>query len=510
MILCTTMTLHTNNSGVEFYRCSVEIKCAAQEVYAQIADLSSSVRWFPGVGKMSSMDDLPAGTPGKRYEEIAFGPNGEEKVVAVRILSSAPPSELSIESELAPVLPVYASYIEPLGDSRSRLTWTASRRGGGLKALLVQLLLRRVLSKRIPVALDNLRRILETDHKQSMAASLMHRYGAAPDVLSIEPFAARPQPAAGEVLIRQFASSLNHIDLARRAGYGRKLMRLKGLRSMPMVLGNDVYGEVVEVGEGVDSLALGEKVFGAKPPSVSGCFAEYVAVPAELLLPVPDGVDSAQLAASPYAFLSAWTALVTDCGLAPDNSNTRVFVQGGGGAVGSCAVAIAKSMGAYVVANCGPGDMSRVSALGADLVLDYNDSELAGGLSDFDIALCTANPDHQAAMLDILRTDAGARYATLLHPTLALADELGAIKGLMRSRKQHKALNRSLRASDRVAHWSLFSPDREGLKSLKTLLQQDALRLRIAQRFSLNEMVAAQEAMESGVSGKIVIDIAAV
>ncbi|MEM8661045.1 MAG: zinc-binding dehydrogenase, partial [Pseudomonadota bacterium] len=254
----------------------------------------------------------------------------------------------------------------------------------------------------------------------------------------------------------------------------------------------------------------GDVVFGAKPPSTTGAFAEYVPVRASYLLPAPQAVDVSQLAASPYAFLSAWAALVGDCGLNEDNgARHRVFIQGGGGAVGSSAVAIAKAMGAYVVTNCSEHDMPRVRGLGADVVLDYHQQAISGDAKDFDIALCTADPTMQQHMLDILRRSSGARYATLLHPTLALGDEFGAIRGLLRSKSQLRGLNRSLREDDRKVYWSLFSPDRQGLEKLSELLARDALKLRIAQHFPLERIVAAQQAMESGVSGKIVIDITA-
>ncbi|MEO0438649.1 MAG: zinc-binding dehydrogenase, partial [Pseudomonadota bacterium] len=283
---------------------------------------------------------------------------------------------------------------------------------------------------------------------------------------------------------------------------------LKGVKGMPMILGNDVYGEVVSVGPGVEGFTTGDTVFGAKPPSAQGAFAQYVAAPVKMLRHAPKDADADQLAASSYAFFSAWGPLVGDCGLNEENGpNSSVFIQGGGGAVGSCAIAIAKSFGAFVATNCGPDDIERVREMGADAVFDYRDGELAGNLSNFDIAFCTANPDAEDQMLALLRKGADARYTTVIHPTMRLGDELGAFKGLMRAKKTLGALNKQLRDAKQKAHWSMYKGNAEALESLAGLLSSGRLKLRIAKHFPLADMVAAQEMMEAGVSGKLVVDI---
>ncbi|MCX4782473.1 alcohol dehydrogenase catalytic domain-containing protein [Streptomyces sp. NBC_01264] len=89
------------------------------------------------------------------------------------------------------------------------------------------------------------------------------RFGPARGVFEVARDVPVPLPGKGEVLVRQRATSVNPIDCRRRGGYGRKLMKLRGLTGFPLTLGNDISGDVVAVGPAVSGLKAGQAVFGA-------------------------------------------------------------------------------------------------------------------------------------------------------------------------------------------------------------------------------------------------------
>ncbi|MDN5855242.1 MAG: NAD(P)-dependent alcohol dehydrogenase [Actinomycetia bacterium] len=172
-----------------------------------------------------------------------------------------------------------------------------------------------------------------------------------------------PVPGPDGVLVRVHAASVHAGDVHMTTGLpmlARPVIGWRGPRAR--VRGSDVAGVVEAVGEQVSAFRPGEAVFGV----ASGGFAEYAVAPTRLLAPVPDGVSFAQAAAVPT---SGCTALDAVRGrIAP---GTRVLVTGAGGGVGTFVVALAKAAGAHVTGVCGPRNLERVLANGANEVIDY-------------------------------------------------------------------------------------------------------------------------------------------
>jgi NADPH:quinone reductase-like Zn-dependent oxidoreductase len=209
----------------------------------------------------------------------------------------------------------------------------------------------------------------------------MRRYIFAPDGdrfrLELQELA-DPQPAAGEVLVRVKACSLNYRDL----------VMLRNERKLPvggLVPLSDGAGEIVAVGAGVRERQVGERVVAdffrrwahgrfskaamdsAQGGAVDGMLAELVALPAEAVLPVPAHLSFAEAATLPCAGLTAWNALVTRGGLSAGQS---VLVLGSGG-VSVFALQIARALGATVIATTSsPSKVARLEELGAEQVID--------------------------------------------------------------------------------------------------------------------------------------------
>lgn len=177
-----------------------------------------------------------------------------------------------------------------------------------------------------------------------------------------------PAPGPGEVLLRVAAAGVNRADLLQRQGH---YPPPPGAPDWP---GLEVSGVVAGHGPGVDATAwpLGTRVAALL---AGGGYAEAVAVPVPLLLPVPDGIDLVDAAGLPEAVCTAWSNLV-DAGRL--RAGETLLVQGGSGGVGSVAVQLGAALGAHVVATAGgPARAAHCRDLGAGTVVDHRTEDVA-------------------------------------------------------------------------------------------------------------------------------------
>ncbi len=488
----------------------VDIACSADKAWTYIRDMGNYVDWFPGIVAMDNVEPSAAIGVGARYSETALLPGGTESAIDVEIIVfDEARRHLAITASLDPVMPRFDYYVDALGSDSCRLRWICRGRARGPYAVLGRQVMRAVLSSRSRQAMANFKRIVENRPGTVMHAARTLRFGPPERSVRIFAGAARPQLKNDEVLVGQVASSINRIDCLRAQGYGSKVMRLRGALNFPITLGNDISGRIIAVGPGVTDFAVGDSVFGVKPPSSNGAFADFVAVKATYLRRKPDGLSFEDAAALPYAFLTAWSALCRDGGLGTEPAlamqQPRVFIQGGAGAVGSMAVQIARYFGAYVEASCSAQDMGCVLALGAHAAVDYRDPSLSTKPASFDIVLCAANDDEQDHLLSLLRINGDARYVTVVHPTLPLTDAYGIIAGMLRGKRQLRALKRRLKPFRQHAYWSLFTPVKAGL-DLMAEMAGSGLRPLIDEICPLSQLPQAMARASSGVTkGKIII-----
>ena len=215
---------------------------------------------------------------------------------------------------------------------------------------------------------------------RGMQAVVMHALGPA-SVLAWETLPT-PEPAAGEVLVRVRAATVNRTDIFHRSG------RFFIQKPLPHVLGMDVAGEVAALGPGVSGWAAGDRVvatFEALGRERDGAYAEYTVVPATRLHRIPDPLSDIDAASIGLAFTTAWTALFTTGGLAQGAgaaAGERVAVHAATSGVGSAALQIARWAGARGVAICDPASAGRIAALGAHAVVDRHAGDLARRVVD--------------------------------------------------------------------------------------------------------------------------------
>jgi len=216
-----------------------------------------------------------------------------------------------------------------------------------------------------------------------MKAIVQDVYGSA-DVLELRDIAP-PTPREGEVLIRVRAAGVEqgvwHLMtglpyLVRLFGYGLKRPKIP-------VRGREVAGVVEAVGAGVTRFSAGDEVYG----TCDGSFAEYVCAKEGKVARKPANLSFEEAAAAPISAVTALQA-VRDAGEV--TVGQKVLIIGAGGGVGSFAVQLAKAFGAEVTGVCSPGKVELVRSLGADAVIDYTKSDIAGSGVLYDVILDTA------------------------------------------------------------------------------------------------------------------------
>jgi NADPH:quinone reductase-like Zn-dependent oxidoreductase len=223
-----------------------------------------------------------------------------------------------------------------------------------------------------------------------MKAVRIHQFGG-PEVLTYEDIP-DAQPRKDQVLVRVRACSLNHLDIWVRKG-------LPGVK-LPHILGSDVAGEVVEVGEYVSGFKAGQRVllspmhycghcekcvagvqnqcraFTVLGNAVDGGNCELIAAPAANVISIPDSLDFNQAASVPLVFVTAWHMLVALAGVRPGQT---VLVLGASSGVGIAAIQIAKLFHCRVITTA--GDETKL-AKGRELGADYGINHYQQKISD--------------------------------------------------------------------------------------------------------------------------------
>lgn len=318
-----------------------------------------------------------------------------------------------------------------------------------------------------------------------------------------------PVPGSGDIVVRLAASSVNPIETMMRDGYGESLF--KWMRDQgPIVLGLDGAGVVTAVGSDVSSLRVGDAVMAATWPYKSGFYAESIAVPASFAVPIPDGVGFMESAVVPYAGLTA-CAVLEAAGQSPrQSSGQRVFIHGGSGGVGHMLVQLCAGWGAEVTVTCSAGNAETITALGAQHVIDYKTTDFADVLAEQDVVInCVAPSDnklYESPFRRVLRK--GGCFASLISPTLTLADMLTAPVGLGMAVSWGAAARLRWRLDGKHHRWVYFKPDAGRLKQLADWMAAGALKPLVGARFALEDINAAHARVEQGgIAGKVAVTI---
>jgi putative PIG3 family NAD(P)H quinone oxidoreductase len=311
--------------------------------------------------------------------------------------------------------------------------------------------------------------------------------------LSIE-YDDAPSPAPGELLIRVQAAGINRADLLQR----------KGLYPPPPdaspILGLEVAGEVIAVGEGVAGWQVGDQVCAL---THGGGYADHAVAPVGQCFPVPESFSVIEAAALPEALLTIWHNLFQRCGL---QAGERVLIHGGASGMGTMGIAIARAIGAEVYTTAGTEQKCReLEKLGANRAINYRTEDFEAvieelGLKDrIDVILDMAAGDFIQKNLNIAAPEGRIVYIAFARGAQA---ELNFVPLLL---KRLTITGSTLRAQS-FEQKAVMT--REILETLYPHLESGAVRPVIDSVFSLEEVEQAHARMQSGEHmGKIVLQM---
>jgi NADPH2:quinone reductase len=179
----------------------------------------------------------------------------------------------------------------------------------------------------------------------------------------------RPVPNADQVIIQVAYAGVNRPDALQRAGLYDPPA---GASDLP---GLEASGTVVEVGENVADLAVGDRVCALLP---GGGYAEYVATPAAHCLPIPTGLSMKQAACLPETFFTVWSNVFMRGGL---QAGERILIHGGSSGIGTTAIQLANSFGARVFVTAGSDEKCQACTdLGAERAMNYRDEDFVDAM----------------------------------------------------------------------------------------------------------------------------------
>lgn len=389
-----------------------------------------------------------------------------------------------------------------------------------------------------------------------MQSILLKTYGAPEDALEIvdQPI---PSPKENELLIQVMTASLNPIDCRMRAGYGKAIFSPHA--PLPIVLGRDFSGVVVETGKQVTAYKKGDPVWGVTSlfGLKQGSHSEFISVPQSHCMPMPHNHDFVACASIPYVALTTWSALITQNGMSPaDYRGKKVLVHAGAGGVGTFAIQFLKALGAMVATTCSTEKVAFLYALGADKVIDYKAEKYAEILHDYDVVYDLLGKEHTEPSLRVLASrppsstiqaeiqklvdqcmqdlenaddqfdvpkyknilkkfDQAAEklfsskyaYVSIVGPMMPLTDAKGfhpGMRAFVLETLQKKAEQLSLHG--RKFNYAIFEPNQEALAYVTKMVTEGKIVPQVGQVFSFHAAVDAHKALDTGrTQGKIVL-----
>ncbi|MFR9730877.1 NADP-dependent oxidoreductase [Saccharopolyspora sp. MS10] len=288
-----------------------------------------------------------------------------------------------------------------------------------------------------------------------------------------------PEAGPGEVRLRVRAAAVNPTDTALRSGAYAERLRSD---PPPHVPGMDVAGEVDQLGEGVDDLAVGDRVMAiVVPRGAHGGYSEGLVLPARSVVRMPAGVGFAAAATLPMNALTARRALdLLD--LPPGRT---IAVTGAAGAFGGYVVQLAKSEGLRVIADAAERDRELVRSLGADVVVARGD--------DVAERIREVEPDGVPAIAD------GAVHDELVLPAVRDGGRVATVRGFTAEAGRGITYH-PVNVRDQAR-------EREKLDRLRVQAEEGVLDLRVARTLPAAEAAEAHRALEAGgVRGRLVLE----
>ncbi len=308
----------------------------------------------------------------------------------------------------------------------------------------------------------------------TMKAIAINEYGGVEVLQNVE--VSKPVPQADEVLVRIHATAVNPVDWKIRAGHMSGWLQ----HQLPLILGCEFSGVIEGVGANVSSVKIGDEIYGTVSIARSGAYAEYVIAKENEIAPKPKNIDHINAAALPVGIGTAWQAF-TAAGL---QAGQKVLIHAAAGGVGSLAVQLAKTKGAYVIGTASARNLEFVKNLGADEVIDYTTTKFEEVVKDVDVVFDLIGGETQERSFGVLKKG-GFLASTVSAPDAETLAKYG-INGAM----------------------IVLQPNAANLKEITTLVEAGKINTFIETVLPLSEARKAHELSESGrTRGKIILEV---
>jgi alcohol dehydrogenase len=332
-----------------------------------------------------------------------------------------------------------------------------------------------------------------------MKAFVIDRYGSSNVVRAAE----MPEPAMrdDDVLIQIHAASINPLDLKIRSG----ALKLVLPYHLPLILGNDLAGVVVRVGTRVRGFKPGDEVYTRPEQERIGAFAEYIAVREEALAHKPATLTMEDAASIPLVGLTGWQALIEKANL---KRGQKVLIHAGSGGVGTFAIQLAKHLGAYVATTTSASNRDLVKRLGADVVIDYKQTDFATMLHDYDVVLDTQGGATLMKSVRVLKRG-GKLISISGPPDPDFASASGAPWFVRAAMRMLSYRIRRLAQRHQVSYSFLFMrANGTQLRRIAELIDAGTIRPVVDKIFPFASTAAALDYVETGrAKGKVVVKV---
>lgn len=317
-----------------------------------------------------------------------------------------------------------------------------------------------------------------------------------PEVLELDTTAV-PKPNDGEILIKVAYAGVNRPDVVQR----------QGLYPPPPgaspILGLEVSGEVVALGNDVSTFALGDKVCAL---ANGGGYAEYVTAPIGQCLSVPKGLSMEMAAALPETCFTVWTNVFDRGAL---QSGETLLIHGGASGIGTSAIQMAKAWGATVYVTASSDEKCQAClALGADLAINYQNQDFVEVINDktegrgVDVILDMVGGDYIQRNITVAAMDGRIVNIAFLRGPQA---EVNLLPMML---KRLTLTGSTLRPQSPAAKANIASKLQQ---HIWPLIEAKTMQPKLAKAFSANEAAAAHQLMEShDLIGKVVLNLAAI
>jgi len=303
-----------------------------------------------------------------------------------------------------------------------------------------------------------------------------------------------PVAGAGEILVKVASAGVNRPDVIQR----------KGLYPPPPgasdLLGLEISGEVVALGEGVKNVSVGDTVCAL---TNGGGYAQYCVVPAEQCLPIPSGLTMEEAAAVPETFFTVWFNLYLQGGLRPGQT---LLVQGGSSGIGTTAIQMATALGVTVFTTAGNDAKCQACRdLGASLAINYKDKDFVEVIKE------ATNGKGVDMILDMVGGDYISRHIKCLAKKGRLIN-IAYLQGSKAEVNFMSVMMKQLMITGSTLRQQPLEIKKQIAEQLREtvwpLIESGKVKPVLFKSFAMNEAAAAHELMESSQHiGKIVLNV---